>query len=133
MLHDAKILPAELEQRLLKLVLRELRNDLESRHQRGRYLYAHNYSYWWKEKQADFLKVVEDVLAQGDVSGAAAAYIAQYLYNGLDAPDRAIEVLFEAHRDQRLNDDQIAVLVRYLHAHDPWWNDIQPIWAIARS
>ena len=124
LLRQVKTLPAELEQRLLKIVLAELRHDLLSRHQRGRYLYSQNYGYWWKAKRADFLKVVEEVLAQGDVSGAAAAYIAQYLYNGLDAPGRAIEVLFAAHRAQRLNDAQIAVLVQYLHAHERWGESV---------
>src|SRR5262249_53735520 len=87
------------EERLLKLVLAELRRDLETRDSRNRAIYyqTHN-SYFWKEKADDFAKTAEAVLAERSKSGASAQYIADYFYWGLDRPKRAIEILFTAHK-----------------------------------
>ena len=75
------------EGRLLKFVLAELRRDLESREARNRILYHQGVDSdrgrFWKEKEADFAKTVEDVLAQRSQSGAAVQYIADYFYWGL--------------------------------------------------
>src|SRR6266404_4661591 len=53
----------ELEPRLLKLVLSELRRDLESRQQRNRNMYWNGHNYFWSEKTADFAKVANEVYA----------------------------------------------------------------------
>src|SRR5262249_26301954 len=51
----------DLEPRLLKIVLKELRLDMETQTQRSRYFYHRDYQYYWQEKEADFVKVVEEV------------------------------------------------------------------------
>jgi Flp pilus assembly protein TadD len=106
----------DLEPRLLKLVLAELRRDLETRVARSRYIYDHHAgSYYWPEKEAEFVKTAEAVLAERKQSGPAAQYIAEYFYSSLGKYDRAIAILFEAHGAKRLEEAGIAQLIRYLH------------------
>ena len=112
---EAKQLEGDLEQRLLKIVLAELRRDLESRQSRNRVMYYRRYSYYWAEKATDFRKTAEEVYAKQKTSGAAVKYIAEYLYRGLDHFDRAIEILFIAHGEKRLDESGQSKLVQYLH------------------
>jgi tetratricopeptide (TPR) repeat protein len=119
----------DLEPRLLALVLAELRRDLESRNNRGRYLYQ-KYNNFWTEKTLDFAKVAEEALARHRDSARFVQYIAEYLFNGLanqkdskfpahiDYRDRAIEVMFEAHKAKLLDDGGQAKLVDWLHHPD---------------
>ena len=111
---EAKPLEGGLEQRLLKIVLTELRRDLESRQSRHRVMYYRR-SYYWAEKQTDFRRTAEEVYAKRKTSGAAVQYIADYLYRGLDHFDRAIEILFIAHGEKRLDESGQSKLVQYLH------------------
>ena len=60
----------DLEPRLLKFVLAELRRDLRSRESRYRTIYDRRHSYYWAEKEADFAKVAEEVLAERKQSSA---------------------------------------------------------------
>ncbi len=105
----------DLEPRLLKIVLAELRKDLVSRQHRNRNMYYNNYSHFWKEKADDFAKTAEQVYAEHRRSGAAVKYIAQYLYHGLDLHDRGIEMLLIALDDKVLDESGQSQLVRYLH------------------
>jgi Flp pilus assembly protein TadD len=109
-------LPADLEARLLKFTLAELRRDLESRQSRNRAMYSLSQNvYYWKEKEADFVKVAEDVLANKGKTAAAVEYVAEYLAHGVGKLDRAIEVLEDAHRRKLLGESGVAQLVVYLH------------------
>ncbi|MFL5340111.1 MAG: VIT domain-containing protein [Gemmataceae bacterium] len=110
---EAKAL-GDLEPRLLKLVLSELRKDLESRQQRNRVMYWNGYNYFWSEKAADFAKTAEEVYARHKESGASVKYIADYFYNGLSNSGRAIEMLFAAHEKKLLDEGGISQLVQYL-------------------
>lgn len=103
----------DLEPRLLKLVLTELRRDLETRNQHSRYLYT-KYSYFWAEKEADFVKVAEDVLSKTRKSARYVEYITDYFWSGLDKRDRAIEIMFVAMKDDMLDDNALARLVDWL-------------------
>ncbi len=111
--YRAKLLDDELEERLLKIVLVEMRRDLTTRQYTSRYLYGHN-GHFWKEKKDVFIKVAEEILATQKQSGAGVAYIAAYFSRGLGMTNRAIEILYEAHAAKRLNDEQVATLVTYL-------------------
>ena len=110
----------DLEPRLLALVLKELRRDLESRNQHSRYLYTKN-SYYWKDKEAEFVKVAEDVLAKNRTSARYVRYVADYFWNGLYKRKRAIEIMFVAMKDDLLDDNALAGLVDWLH--DPTIKD----------
>jgi predicted Zn-dependent protease len=104
----------DLEEPLLKLVLSELRRDLQSRQHRNRILYHQHYGYFWTAKEAEFAKVAEEVLAKHLQSGAAARYIADYFYDGLFHYPRGIEILVAAHKAGLLDDDGQSRLVDFL-------------------
>lgn len=110
--------PGDLEQRLLPLVLAELRRDLDSRQQRNRTFYHRSHSYYWKEKEADFVRVAEEVLAKHPQSGPAALHIADYFYHGLYRYPRAIEILLAADKGKLLDDAGQFQLVTYLHGQN---------------
>lgn len=103
----------ELEPRLLALVLKELRRDLESRNRHSRYVYTKN-SYYWEEKEAEFIKVAEDVLRTHRQSSRYVRYIADYFWGGLHKRKRAIEILFVAMNDGLLDDNALSRLVDWL-------------------
>jgi tetratricopeptide (TPR) repeat protein len=107
----------ESEGKLLKLVLAELRRDLESRESRNRVIYSRqsDSNRFWMEKEADFTRAAEDVLARRGQSGPSVQYIAEYLYFGLGHANRAIEVLFLAHKQRLLDEAGRVQLVDYLH------------------
>jgi predicted Zn-dependent protease len=108
---------ADLEQHLLPFVLGELRRDLDSRQSRSRVLYHRN-AYFWKEKEADFARVAEEVLAKHPQSASAALYIADYFYHGLYRYSRAIEILLAAHKGKLLDDAGQFQLATYLHGQN---------------
>jgi hypothetical protein len=108
-------LGADLEQRLLKVVLAELRRDLESQQQRTRALYYQGNAYFWPEKAENFAQTAEAILAQRNQSGAVVKYIADYLYWGLGRKSRAIDILFAAHNRKILDEGGQLQLVDYLH------------------
>jgi len=112
--HQAKDI-GDLDGRLLKIVLAELRRDLESRRARGRAMYNRHSSYYWKEKEADFLRTAEEVYAERKGSGESVKYIAEYFYHGLDRFDRAIEILFIALKEKILDESGQSRLVQFLH------------------
>jgi tetratricopeptide (TPR) repeat protein len=107
----------DVEERLLKRVLIELRRDLETQVHRSISMYwqrVNGFDYYWKAKEADFAKTAEDVLAQRKQSGTAVVYIADYLFSGIDHRARAIEVLFGAHNQKLLDEAGEVKLVDYL-------------------
>jgi predicted Zn-dependent protease len=116
----------DLEGRLLKLVLAELRRDLENRESRNRVIYSRQYdsARYWKEKEADFARTAEEVLAKRKQSGESAQYVAEYLFWGIDRRPRAIEVLLAAHKQRLLDETGQAQLVNYLHLESRYGESI---------
>ncbi len=113
---EAKELGA-VEDQLLQLVLKELRRDLDTRVQHSGAMYNVHFDRdrFWKEKEADFAKTAEEVLAQRSQSGAAVRHIADYFYWGLGRHARAIEILFVAHNQKLLDEADQVQLVNLLH------------------
>jgi tetratricopeptide (TPR) repeat protein len=72
-------------------------------------------AYYWKEQEAEFAKVAEDVLARKGQTAAAVEYVAAYLAHGLGELDRAIAVLDDFNRRQPLGESGVVQLVAYLH------------------
>ena len=105
----------DVEPRLLKLVLAELRAELETREPRNNEIYHRNNPRYWAEKEDDFRRTAEEVYARRKGSGAAVAYIAEYLFHNLRCHDRAIEMLSLAYRQNLLNEPAETQLVQYLH------------------
>ncbi len=104
-----------LEERLLAIVLGELRRDLRTGVQRSRIMYHQNSSYFWATKREDFLRAADEVYEQRKESGAAVLWIAQYLFDGLSARERAVEILQIAYRQERLDENGQWALVQFLH------------------
>jgi Flp pilus assembly protein TadD len=104
------------EGRLLKLVLTELRRDLETREPPSKAMYdrRNDRGLFWAEKTDEFAKVAEQVLKQRIKSGPSVQYIADYLFLGLERRARAIEVLLAAHNQKLLDDAGQMTLVDYM-------------------
>lgn len=111
---DAKSV-GDLEPRLLKFVLAELRRDLRTRDSRSRTMYDRHHSHFWADKAADFAKVADEVYAERKQSSAAVEYVAAYVYWSLDRKPRAIEMLSAAHAAKVLSEAGQWQLVDYLH------------------
>jgi Flp pilus assembly protein TadD len=109
----------DLEPRLLKIVLAELRRELQSHRSRNRNIYSQNdfpnNVPFWLEKQGDFLKEAMAVWDENRRSGTAATYIAEYIYYGWNQHEEAIKILQSAYSDKLLEEDGQAQLVHYLH------------------
>jgi hypothetical protein len=58
---------ADLEPRLLKLVLAELRRELMTRQQRSGYFFRKHYSYFWKAKEKEFARVAEEFASNSEL------------------------------------------------------------------
>jgi tetratricopeptide (TPR) repeat protein len=114
----------DLDGRLLKIVLTELKRDLKSRMGRNRTMYDCQHGYYWAEKANDFSKAAEEVYAETKGSGTAVAYIAQYLYWGLRRYDRAIEILFVANNAKLLDESGQWCLVDFLHHQERYGESI---------
>ncbi len=110
----------DLETRLLAIVVKELRRDLESRQGHNRVIYHVSHSWFWTEKRREFARVAEEVLRTRRESEADLLHIADYLYKGLELHDRAIEILFDAYRQKRLSDHGQYELAEYLIHRDRW-------------
>jgi Flp pilus assembly protein TadD len=105
----------DLEPRLLTLVLADLRRDLRTRDQGTRAFADRHSARYWKEKEADFVTVAEEVYADRKQSGEAVLYIAGVLYHRLNREKRAVEMLLAADAQKLLDDSGRWQLVRYLH------------------
>jgi tetratricopeptide (TPR) repeat protein len=88
----------DLAPRLLKIVLTELRRDLETQQARYQSIYHQHNSYFWTEKRGDFQQLAENIAKERKQSIVALRYIANYLFHGLDAYQPAIDILVDAHK-----------------------------------
>jgi hypothetical protein len=106
----------DLEKRLLPMVLAELRRDLEAGQSRSRVMYTRQSSYYWADKEADFARVAEEVLAARPESESRVLSVADYFYRGLNRASRTIEILQAAHKRQILGEGGQWELSQYLQA-----------------
>lgn len=121
---EAKGLPPNVERRLLRIVLAELGQDLRTMRQRNRVMFQANTSYYWQEMENEFARTAEAVYAERKHSAESVKYVAEYLYRGCNRPDRAIEIMLDAHARKLLDDGGQAQLVRYLHGRDRYEESI---------
>ena len=105
----------DLEPRLLKFVVTELKRDLAERSSRNRYLYHRHNGLYWEEKVDAFAAAAEEVLKTYRDNNHVVAYIAEYFYYGLDRQDRGLEILLDAHQRKLLDENQQVRLVHLLH------------------
>ncbi len=112
-LHEQSRPGGELAGRLLRVVLAALERDLTSGRSHSRALYTKSHSFW-AEHQAEFQAVADAVVARNLDSGATRLYVAEYLWHGLEAPARAIDVLRQGESRGKLSDDGRARFVAWL-------------------
>lgn len=105
----------DLDDRALKLVIRELQRELRTGENRGRYIYGRGYPDFWTEKTDAFAKAAEAVLSENQNSGRRMIAVAEYLWSGLELQPRAIEVLLVAHQKGVLDETGQVRLVQWLH------------------
>ena len=106
---------SDLEPRLLKIVLTELRRDLLSGNQRHRAIMDKDSLDFWAAKEADFAKVANEIAAQHPESGQTLTQVANYLFHDLHHYDRALEILIDAWERNTLNVAHQITLVNLLH------------------
>ena len=106
---------ADLEPRVLKLAIAELKRHLRTGEQRSPDIYDHHYPTYWRAKQADFAKTAEEMWDEQNNSGRRAVSVANYLRHGLDFRPRSIEILMIAYEKGILDTSGIDTLVTYLH------------------
>ena len=104
----------DLEPRLLKLVLTELRRELVSVVNSNRYMYHKNHGYFWTEKRADFLAQALAVLREKHKSLVVVKHTADYLFDGLDAKEEAVTALTSAYSRKLLDEAGISQLAAFL-------------------
>jgi predicted Zn-dependent protease len=109
------------EQRLLNLVVKELKNDLRFGAQRSRGLTDARWNgTWWQQKQRDFSDAAHELLAEVADDEPAIVRVADYLHEGLKQYDDGISVLLEQKRRGRLSFDPQATLVVWLQKQKRW-------------
>ena len=134
--HDseqAKLDIKELEPRVLKLMIAELKRELrtgDGHNHQGYYKYS---GYFWTVKGPDFAKAAEEVLAERRTSGRRAVTVANYLWSGLDRGARAIEILLVAHKEGLLEESAQAQLVNWLHQQNRWAESIPLLELLVRD
>lgn len=114
---EVKVL-GDLEERLLRQMVKQLRLDLQQSDQRTQYGFNRRTGYFWSEKTDVFARVVEELWQQQPRTEKLTLRLADYLYHGLERHDRAIEILFEANRQQLLSNNGQWELVHYLRQRD---------------
>jgi predicted Zn-dependent protease len=106
----------DLEPRVLKLAIAELKRYLRTGEQQSADIYHIGYTHFWAEKKDDFAKAAEEVYAERKTSGRRVVAIAYYLWGGLSLEARAIEMLLIANQNGILDDSGQETLVTYLHS-----------------
>ena len=119
--------PSDLDDRVFALAIQELQRELRTGENRGHHIFHFNHSHFWKEKAGDFAKTAEAVLAERKSSGRRVAAIAQYFWHGLNRPDRAIEILFVAHKQGLLDETAQVQLITWLHEKSRFAESIPPL------
>lgn len=106
----------DLTPRLLAIAVAELKHDLTSRQARNRILYGRDYDSlrFWVDQTPAFVAAADEVSAARGNQAEAVEYIAQFLWNSLGQEDRAIALLFDAHRRRILRDQGRNQLAQYL-------------------
>ena len=114
----------ELEPRVLKLTIAELKRELRTGEGRNYDIYRKHAGYFWTVKGPDFAQAAEEVLAERRTSGRRAIAVANYLWSGLDRGARAIEILLVAHKSGLLDEAAQVQLANWLHQQNRWAESI---------
>ena len=110
----------DVEERLLKLVLSELRQRLITHTNSDAGMMNRHSGYFWSEKEADFVRVANEVAEKYKNSAAVVERSAKYLFDDLDKHDRAISLMQDAKERGILYENQELTLVYMLRDRKRW-------------
>jgi len=131
---EAKNLDPRLSDRLLQTLLVKLRDEMLVRRTYNLTVCYKSYpGEFWAEREADFLRAAEEIYAQNKDSGRIICNVADYLVQGLDRMDRAIEILQIAEREKLLDEGGQAKLVNYLQCRDRYGESIALLQALVEQ
>jgi Mg-chelatase subunit ChlD len=131
---EAKTFDQALSDRLLKLVLDYLRNELLVRRSYNSTIISKGYpGEFWAEREDDFYRFTEKIYAQNKQNAAVVCNVADYLAEGLHRYDRAIEVLQAAQRENLLDEGGQSKLVGYLHSFNRFGESIGMLQALVEA
>lgn len=109
---------ADLEPRVLKLVVAEIQRHIRTGQSNSQHIYYIHWEYFWAEKADDFARAAEEVYTQDKTSGRNVMAVAQYLGAGLNRYPRAIEIMLVAYRDGVLDEAAQYQLAEWLHGQN---------------
>ncbi len=116
---EAKTFDKDLSDRLLKLVLDYLRNELLIRRTYSMTIVSEGYpGEFWAERKDDFLRFTEEIYAQNKNNAAVVVNVADYMSEGLHRYDRSIEILKTANDDHLLDEGGQWKLANLLHSQN---------------
>ena len=123
----------KVEERLLKIVLRELRRDLERQTARQRQMYHAQHSDFWVEQKEAFAAVAEEMFEKHKGSSHTLLYVADYVFNGLAEKERGTEMLSQGYEAGVLDDTGRVRLVQYLFALNRQAKAVKPLTELVNS
>jgi tetratricopeptide (TPR) repeat protein len=115
----------DLTPRLLAIVVREIRRDLVHRVASYRNAYDRRHHAFWAEKQEDFFRAALETLELEPDSLGRVLYVAEYVAEGLDKLDAAIDALGAYHRRHGLDGPGQWQLVGYLQRRQRFEESIE--------
>ena len=120
--HEAKDL-GPLQERVLKLALTNFREGLIVQdHFSSRMLSKHN-SYFWNEKEADFVRVANEVATEYKDSAIVVVRAAKYLFDRLNRYDQGIRLMQDAKERGILSESQ-EISLAYMLRDRKRWKDV---------
>ncbi|MCB9919801.1 MAG: hypothetical protein H6832_15470 [Planctomycetes bacterium] len=102
-----------LEEPLLRLVTFELEDDLTNLSGGSTWIWWKGRTYFWSAHRRDFERVASKVLEFHGDSPARVAHVTNYLWNGLDSHDVAIEGLLAAESRGIIRENELRTLAQW--------------------
>ncbi len=118
--HEAGALEEGLSNRLLALVVKELRGQLLTGVSRAQGIFDARWDGWWKEKRREFVATARAVLAESGDDEPTVQRVAVYFHDGLKQYDDGIAILLERRAQGRLSLDPQELLVDWLFERKRW-------------
>ena len=103
----------DFDDQILNIAGAELRQFLRTRKRMDRWIWVSGRNFW-NEKPEEFRAIAEAVLNEPDPSGRHAISVAHFLRDSLNMTDRAIEILYAAHRRGMLYESEQQELANWL-------------------
>ena len=117
--HEAQDL-GPLQERVLKLALTNLRERLIVQKETHFGVLSKGSSYFWNEKEAEFVRVADEVATKYKDSAIVVVRVAMYLYHELHRYDQGIQMMQDAKERGLLSEQQEFLLAGIFHRRKQW-------------